>query len=326
MKKRIFIAVPYILTLCILSGCACQHEWADADCVNPQICTKCNETAGEALGHDWAAATCTAPETCSRCGETQGAALDHAFDSWSINGEEMTHTCENCGLEETTELDPGVYLEVLLQGHWEITAMVNTQEQEYYSINAFPEIAGEYLQFSKGNTLTGILNGEKFTGTWEFHQRDTTDGNDIYVFLAVDESGRDLEMHLTCTDKKIFLSVFYANGVRVLMENYAEFCSKFIGDWYSEKDDTSYMLSFRDDHTVTCVLDEEFEGTWHLMPIQDIGSISYYGLHIIREENGERSIIEGAILLSNPSAPPYGISLHWNKDNLPGLTTGFRKR
>ena len=36
-----------------LSACSCRHEWTDATCTEPKVCSKCGETEGDALGHSW---------------------------------------------------------------------------------------------------------------------------------------------------------------------------------------------------------------------------------------------------------------------------------
>ena len=125
MKKLLMIALTLAMLLA-LAGCACEHEWADADCVTPKTCTKCEEiegaplghtwsaatcidpktceecgaTEGEAKGHTWAEATCTEPNICSVCGETDGEALGHA---WVDATEFAPKTCSACGV---TEGDP----------------------------------------------------------------------------------------------------------------------------------------------------------------------------------------------------------------------------
>ena len=105
-----------IVLLAILGSCSrsCRmifhtHEWQDATCTEPQTCTICGATEGEALGHDWQEATCTDPETCSRCGETQGEALGHEVAEWETTREptcskegERSGTCSRCG-ETVTE-------------------------------------------------------------------------------------------------------------------------------------------------------------------------------------------------------------------------------
>ena len=50
MKKIITIIFALTLTLAITS-CGESHNWSDATCTEPMICSDCNETKGEALGH-----------------------------------------------------------------------------------------------------------------------------------------------------------------------------------------------------------------------------------------------------------------------------------
>ena len=37
MKRLMIIALALVMLLA-LAGCACEHEWMEADCVNPRIC------------------------------------------------------------------------------------------------------------------------------------------------------------------------------------------------------------------------------------------------------------------------------------------------
>ena len=124
--KRLMIIALALTMLLALTGCACEHEWMEADCVNPRICAKCEEiegaplghtwsaatcvdpkicencaaTEGEPKGHSWVEATCTEPNICSVCGETDGEALGHA---WVDATEYAPKTCSACGV---TEGDP----------------------------------------------------------------------------------------------------------------------------------------------------------------------------------------------------------------------------
>ena len=124
--KRLMIIALALTMLLALAGCACEHEWMEADCVNPRICAKCEEvegtplghtwsaatcvdpkicencaaTEGEPKGHEWVEATCTEPNICSVCGETDGEALGHA---WVDATELAPKTCSACGV---TEGDP----------------------------------------------------------------------------------------------------------------------------------------------------------------------------------------------------------------------------
>ena len=57
----------------------CEHEYLNATCLEPAICTKCGEKYGDAVGHDYIVATCTEPEICSVCGVSQGNAAGHKY-------------------------------------------------------------------------------------------------------------------------------------------------------------------------------------------------------------------------------------------------------
>ncbi len=95
MKK--FAVLLLAISLLVLAGCSCKHEWQEADCLNPKTCTLCDKTEGEALGHNWEKATCTAPKTCEDCGETEGEPLPH---SWLDATCTAPKTCSAC---KTTE-------------------------------------------------------------------------------------------------------------------------------------------------------------------------------------------------------------------------------
>lgn len=111
MKKYLLTVILLLTVVLMLAGCGCEHEWADADCVNPKTCKLCQETEGTALGHTWAAATCTAPKTCEVCKATEGEAKGHTWEDATcilpkkcavcheIEGEALGHTWE----EATTE-------------------------------------------------------------------------------------------------------------------------------------------------------------------------------------------------------------------------------
>lgn len=100
MKKiiRSILSVILIAALFTLGGCSeCDHEWREANCIEPKTCTKCGATEGEPLGHDWAPATCTEPKTCRRCGATEGEPLDH---DWAPATCTEPKTCRRCGATE----------------------------------------------------------------------------------------------------------------------------------------------------------------------------------------------------------------------------------
>lgn len=98
MKIRITAMIFSVAILAVLlTGCACEHEWADATCLAPKTCNLCQETEGEALGHNWAEATCAAPKTCTACGEMEGETLPHI---WEDANYQEPKTCSECGATE----------------------------------------------------------------------------------------------------------------------------------------------------------------------------------------------------------------------------------
>lgn len=95
MKK--FILLISTMAFFLLAFCACgecEHNWTNATCDTPSICTICNKAQGVALGHNWINASCTSPKTCYTCGYKDGEALGH---NWStIMCGEMPF-CSSCG-------------------------------------------------------------------------------------------------------------------------------------------------------------------------------------------------------------------------------------
>ncbi len=57
----------------------CEHRFADAICLMPQICQLCGVSRGSPKGHSYLDATCTEPITCDKCGKTRGNALGHTY-------------------------------------------------------------------------------------------------------------------------------------------------------------------------------------------------------------------------------------------------------
>ena len=120
MKSRYLLLTFVFLLALSLTACTCSHEWTVADCVNPQVCTKCSEVGAPATGHSWSAATCVAPQTCSHCAAVQGESLEHSYGTWTFTDELMSHTCTVCNHLEEEPLDHVLFLESLLTGTWDL--------------------------------------------------------------------------------------------------------------------------------------------------------------------------------------------------------------
>lgn len=104
MKKATSLLLVFLLIL-MLSACGCRHEWMEANCVAPRVCTLCQKTEGEALGHIWQDATCTKQKTCSVCSLTDGSTLPHTPGEKEITTDYIlavqleTQSCTSCGTE-----------------------------------------------------------------------------------------------------------------------------------------------------------------------------------------------------------------------------------
>ena len=55
------------------------HEWSEATCDSPSVCSICGDTNGEKLEHAWNEASCTEAKACKLCGETEGSAKGHQW-------------------------------------------------------------------------------------------------------------------------------------------------------------------------------------------------------------------------------------------------------
>lgn len=105
MKKTRFFAglLVLVMLLSVLSGCACEHEWAEANCKDPKTCKLCGETEGDPLSHQWVDADCKSPKTCKLCGETEGNPTDD--HQWEEATTEQPKTCGICGKTEGEKIN-----------------------------------------------------------------------------------------------------------------------------------------------------------------------------------------------------------------------------
>jgi len=99
MKKTITILLLFALLLSFTS-CGCEHEWQDATCKNPKICSLCYKTEGTILEHTWEEATCQTPKTCSFCYTTDGDPLEHTWINATCTTPKICEKCQFIGGEE----------------------------------------------------------------------------------------------------------------------------------------------------------------------------------------------------------------------------------
>lgn len=102
MRKNLATILLTVLLMIVLSGCGCEHEWAEATCDTPKTCSLCEKTEGEALGHDWKDPTCDEAMTCETCGLTEGGPLGH---DWVEATCAAAKHCSRCELTEGEALE-----------------------------------------------------------------------------------------------------------------------------------------------------------------------------------------------------------------------------
>ncbi len=130
MKSFLITTVIVVIMSIMLTSCGCKHEWKDATCTEPQPCTKCGKTQGEALvisdfpEHSFGKevtlkeATCGAEgiieKTCSICGQVLEEMIPpterHTYRKGTIVKEatcnrkgEIAYHCVVCGFVGRTE-------------------------------------------------------------------------------------------------------------------------------------------------------------------------------------------------------------------------------
>lgn len=125
MKNRVRISLLTLTVLLLnLTGCTAfhKHEWLEATCTKPMICSICGQESGEPLGHkpteptcvkagicevcgaviinptghSMMEATCTEPRKCSVCGAIEGQPLGHDFTGGNCTEKSK---CTRCGEE-----------------------------------------------------------------------------------------------------------------------------------------------------------------------------------------------------------------------------------
>lgn len=280
MKIRLFALV--LLVTVLLSGCACQHEWSDADCTNPQICGKCQEVSGEPLGHSFQAATCDTPEVCSRCGATQGQALGHQmddpdcttpatcracgltdgdplghdYDIWAQIDSDMTHTCNLCGNVETVPYDPLLYTQDQLLGNWDLFALGPESSALYGPVYA--------LHFSKNFQVSGRFNNKDFVGTWSLaYVTDDSYSGTLTI------SGEIYDFYYDVSAQVVITPFYDKDGEHVAdaqLKRVDDAEPFVIGTWSVEYNDSTYQLKLMSDRSFLASFDIPFHGKWYLYP------------------------------------------------------------
>lgn len=105
-KMKKFLILLTLIAVCISCfSCGCEHDWIEATCKSPKICSMCEKTQGksDSSQHKWNNPTCITPKKCTLCGETEGTiASVHNYEN---------DKCRDCGLIKLTMYNFEDYIE-----------------------------------------------------------------------------------------------------------------------------------------------------------------------------------------------------------------------
>jgi len=289
MRKPSILLLSLLL-ITLLCGCQgevqCEHQWTEADCLNPKTCTQCSETEGEALGHDflaatcgspetcsrcglqqgqpldhdWCSATCAAPETCTLCGSTQGEAVPHSFGKWEIKGEEMTRICSECGAQETVPLDREVYAMDQVIGHWD-PYIISEGRNTIWAGTIWADYPVQYCIRVDGDGQIRLETSEDvLEGTLKFIGYNPE--NAAYTLEADLSADRSLTLILLEMDEGNQLQML--DGMRHVYFSQNESIRNYVpGIWAAVDDGIVRTLTLLEDGTFD--YSGEFSGSWHLL-------------------------------------------------------------
>lgn len=241
-KKKIgivcLVLVGTFFACFILSAIiSCNHEWAEATCTEPSVCTKCGESKGEPLGHNWKSATYEEPKTCLRCGETVGEKLK--------NNKTETVKAVEAGYQRTIERaikkgkDPDVAYNTLYNISSELKKAIENGDNEiidWMSGQLYEEDLSTDEMYSNVKKLLKYLvpeNEDKLSAIMrKFKTMDSVEGK--ITKKEVDIVVTDMDRFVDQMD----LKTEYVGGVLAALECY---------DYSWVDDDAEKFLQFTDD-------------------------------------------------------------------------------
>lgn len=295
MKKKLFTSVFALLLVFSFAGCSCNHTWSDADCLNPAVCTKCEELGDAALGHNWSKATCAAPQTCTRCGATQGVALSHEYGDWSFTNTEMIRTCANCTAEERTEIDREAHLNHLLTGRWDYYGIkMNSKLQTGYYFPWFT-----YAEYTGDGSLDLImgLTSQKMVIEYDSYDPETNSYSGNIILESGATSPYILEIGEFCN----LLRTSANSSMEIIYCQYNKSHDDLLGTWSVTHGGHLYFFTLNADRTFTGNLGEEVSGQWLMLPDDESGGFGIGGCLLAHEQNGKMATAIGSTIMIESS-------------------------
>ena len=176
MRRRIYLFLSLLLPVLLCTGCACEHVWVPADCINPSTCSLCQETEGTPLEHEWIAASCETAKTCSRCKETDGDPLGHVSGPWQEDVDMVSLTinkaqyCTRC--DKLLKSGQQKILTLLYDGMFIITPREFMDRLVLMGSERFEEITYEFMDSPLGLIAKVEYNGHQ--SLVQFFHKDLT--------------------------------------------------------------------------------------------------------------------------------------------------------
>jgi glucan-binding YG repeat protein len=149
------------------------HNFAKATCTEPETCTVCGITKGEALGHSFVGGTCITKGVCSVCGVTSEEVNPHVYDN------DSDFFCNICGICKV--LEPTL---VKVDGVWHYyvdgyksndTTLVDYKGKTYYVFggvwnknieDTLYKINGKWHYVKDGKFASDATTLVKYNGKW----------------------------------------------------------------------------------------------------------------------------------------------------------------
>ena len=207
MKKKSMILLLVLVCVLLFAGCACEHQWKEADCVMPKTCTECEETEGMPLGHVWMAATCTEPKTCETCGVTEGEAKGHVMVEATC--EEAKH-CENCNLVEGEALGHD-WINATTEAPKTCAACSATEGERIITDSRFTTAAAKELLGVWGCPLdldASALGIAGFEGIIPFtYYLEFGPAGDMYIYMGMEDEEGFLDALINATIEATYLEM-----------------------------------------------------------------------------------------------------------------------
>lgn len=342
-SRRAILLLSILCCLLVFSGCQCEHEWTDANCLTAKTCARCGETEGEPLGHSWTDATCTAPKTCAACGVTEGTvlehswtdatcedpktctacggtegeALGHSFGQWDFGTEDMTRTCTVCSGTETTEIDREIWLRQTLEGSWDLVAGIADGSVTFIQgESGFMAVALRFYGDNQGYLYT---TSEAQPFTWELMEtEDSSDPNLLYAKLTPEDQSSPMIILVDASQDS--LHFFLSQTQRWLFFQNQPLTQALTGLWAG----TDYgieTLKLSADHTFTgsfahynldtrANVNEDISGIWYVFPEYTYGGLVFCDLYLCTSEDGNTKQYMAAVYLTDQESYSADSLLH----------------